>query len=70
MSQEQQLTPQQALANLYQASQEYRGTKKDHDVLSESVQILVNALNQLTELSKQLAELTQKADEQAKDSSQ
>jgi len=47
---QQQITPQQALANLNEAAKHYKGTFEDHSLIQHSVQILVNTINELTEL--------------------
>lgn len=47
MSQQQELSPQQALANLNEVAQKYLGTRQDHVLLEQSMGTLVNALNEL-----------------------
>lgn len=59
---QQQITPQQALANLNEAAKHYKGTFEDHSLIQHSVQILVNTINELTELkAKQSAPAAQEA---------
>ncbi len=47
---QQQVTPQQALANLHEAAKHYKGTFEDHSLIQQSVQVLVNVINELVEL--------------------